>query len=744
MSSHRRLSTPRMLVLALLTVVFGALPAPARAMEFPAGSLIIPMDVNYQNYGMLQAYGLVYRLIDHGVPVYWIFAWNKTMRPGCDPADGCPWDCTDPVDGGPCLFRTLTPDFWTTAVVVYDDAGLRTAGDPVPLHGYRGAPFVIHADDAAAARAVIDAWNNPALFPDAPWAQRSVFSVVSVHDAPVPFDAPLLSSALILEFVPLPAILADGREAEFAAVLRAAGIPQSDGTEFSDAPCEPGTCGPGTARPDLLPPALLSPERGNCLAGQPADTFTPLLDSVGRPRYSHLAMAGFTMAQRESVICRAGPCAPGDGGPWCYDSPLDFHGHRALLQLKAFQAAGGWLFALGEAVYALENAAKNSGWPQFDYAAPGRFVVGSPAYITCPCFEPDTVCVTSGCLNDWSGVYFDCCMPADPVLRTVGLVPVPAAEVTFGETGSLDRFWQQFDGDLFAPLGPLGLLGLVEPDQRDTLLQDSRSWIASEGGGHLNLGFGASMVYLADVRLDTALPITAHAPTNLARLYLNTLFLANRPTVVDTVNPTVVLSPFWADCPEPQSPFRTRFHFSLESPILTTADEIRLELSLPSGVVFHTCEPEATLDGHRVIWPLTGREGSWDLNCTFTLPGEGIFRFPFDFFTSHLSTLGTSSRLSNAFDLEVSGTLDQDGDGLPACTPCEDYAFAWCGDDPAYDDYGPWDEGCDEGPYDNPTDRKGPFGCVCTAGARPGHTAPAPSLLWLLPLALGIFVRRRG
>ena len=45
---------------------------------FEAGSLIIPMDVAYQNGGMFQAYGLLFQLLRQGVPVSWIIEPTKT------------------------------------------------------------------------------------------------------------------------------------------------------------------------------------------------------------------------------------------------------------------------------------------------------------------------------------------------------------------------------------------------------------------------------------------------------------------------------------------------------------------------------------------------------------------------------------------------------------------------------------------------------------------------------------------
>lgn len=65
--------TCRAFVAALsLATIFA--PSSALAEDFPAGSLIIPMDIDYQDMGMFEAYGLVYELLRNDVPVDWVLA----------------------------------------------------------------------------------------------------------------------------------------------------------------------------------------------------------------------------------------------------------------------------------------------------------------------------------------------------------------------------------------------------------------------------------------------------------------------------------------------------------------------------------------------------------------------------------------------------------------------------------------------------------------------------------------------
>ena len=67
--------------LALVTALLA--PRLASADEFEVGSFIIPMDTDYQDEGMLRAYGLVYALLSNDVPVRWVIASDK-VQDGAD------------------------------------------------------------------------------------------------------------------------------------------------------------------------------------------------------------------------------------------------------------------------------------------------------------------------------------------------------------------------------------------------------------------------------------------------------------------------------------------------------------------------------------------------------------------------------------------------------------------------------------------------------------------------------------
>jgi hypothetical protein len=146
---------------------------------FEPGTLIIPMDTDHQDMGMLEAYGLVYQLLLAEVPIRW------AIEPGKQLGDA---------------------DFTTSAV------DLRS-GMEVVDHGYRGGPFLIHPDDVALAMPVVEAWldENPDT---------------NVHESTAPFEA--FISRLLLH-APTIAIFADGNEDIARDYLLAAKIPDSTG-----------------------------------------------------------------------------------------------------------------------------------------------------------------------------------------------------------------------------------------------------------------------------------------------------------------------------------------------------------------------------------------------------------------------------------------------------------------------------------------------------------------------------------
>lgn len=162
----------------------------AESVSFQAGSLIIPMDTaaSGQDFGMLRAYGLVYTLLRHRIPVHWVIAPGKS-------ADG--------ID--------FVPDTHPENSL----ADVR-GGGPIPAsRAYRGGPFVIAAEDAAAAEPIIHAWQS---HPD------DVTVVHRLTAGSFPADV-----ARVLRSAPRIAVLMDGYESVAMNNLNAAGIPDSSG-----------------------------------------------------------------------------------------------------------------------------------------------------------------------------------------------------------------------------------------------------------------------------------------------------------------------------------------------------------------------------------------------------------------------------------------------------------------------------------------------------------------------------------
>ena len=157
---------------------------------FYPGALIIPMDTaagrTNQNNGMWRAYGLVYKLLQNGIPVYWAIKSYKAYQE------------TD-------FTCSQTTDIRTSAVYTNPS--------------YNGGPFIIAAANSTTARAIIDAWNQGQTY------------IVQVHQytGTGTFQAPIYR---ILKAAPSISILrhTDPRTATFQDAfnyLNTAGIPDS-------------------------------------------------------------------------------------------------------------------------------------------------------------------------------------------------------------------------------------------------------------------------------------------------------------------------------------------------------------------------------------------------------------------------------------------------------------------------------------------------------------------------------------
>lgn len=164
--------------IVLYSLLLCLLSPGAFAETLAPGSYIIPMDTDYQDDGMLKAYGLVYQLLLADVPVRWCIQPGKAYG-GTD-------------------FTASATDVETSAVV--------------SSHDYRGGPFAISSTDAAAALPVITAWQTN--------------HVTAVHEATTSFDCEV---SRLLVNAPTIAMVADGNQKVAREYMEAAGIPDSIG-----------------------------------------------------------------------------------------------------------------------------------------------------------------------------------------------------------------------------------------------------------------------------------------------------------------------------------------------------------------------------------------------------------------------------------------------------------------------------------------------------------------------------------
>ena len=400
----------RILALSVCLVTVTAFTAHAQFdRTFPAGSIIIPMDVTYQDTGMLQAYGLVYQLLAQDVRVYWVIDNDKEWHHGaCDtPGDECAWDCAEEGSGIKCPYPTGSPDFFTGAMVLWDGDGALATGATITRHGYRAGPFVVDAADADAARTIIDAWNDPDLWDANPWAQRSEFSVVSAHEATESFDGYVLRELIA---APTIAVFADGNEGIATGYLRAAGIPQSNGLEFPGGNCGDDDCGPGTDNPDMLTVPSIMGDMGTCDAPNLDHRNGALFNPDGSPAYCQIMSMHWGVNQRERVECDGGGCPATQEE--CSGETFTFHGHEVVAEVREFLRSATHFFAECQAVNAYENTVPNPDWPYLDdEGRRGHFLTteGNPPDCGGSCDSPegDFECVEGGCGGR------DCCLPRD-------------------------------------------------------------------------------------------------------------------------------------------------------------------------------------------------------------------------------------------------------------------------------------------------------------------------------------------
>ncbi len=215
-------------------LLFGVLAPAAEGemVDFPAGSLIVPMDSCWQpngdgamNYsfrlagcdagvddrGIFQAYGLVIELLRRGCPVAWVIRPDKADRQELDfiidgRRDGIPSAPVSRLAGADST--PLDPPARTVRWI--EGGHARIENFAAHVVDYRGGPFVIHRQDLDEnARSVVAA-----------------FAGVKVHRAEAPFSAPV--AKLLQPMSGEVAVLGDGNRAMLHNFLRGAGLVEGE------------------------------------------------------------------------------------------------------------------------------------------------------------------------------------------------------------------------------------------------------------------------------------------------------------------------------------------------------------------------------------------------------------------------------------------------------------------------------------------------------------------------------------
>jgi hypothetical protein len=527
------------------------IPRVARASDktFGPGSLIIPMDLSYQSRGMFQAYGLVYQLLKQGVHVHWIIDPNKTWHAAaCDTAGNlCAWDCAIEGSGVKCPYPTASPDVTATTKVIWDDAGVAARDAVLGTHGYRGGPFAIDAADHDAALAIIDVWNDQSKWAANPWAKRSVFHVTSVHEATVAFTG---NSAREMIAAPTIAVFADGNEDIATGYLRAAGIPQSSGSEFPSAKCGASNCGPSTANPDMLTEEAIAGDLGTCDAPNLDHKNGALFKADGTPAFCQIMSMHWGVNERERVACAGGNCPATQAQ--CTGQKFTFNGHEVVAEVRAFLAYPTHFFAECQAVNAYENTVPNPAWPYLDDAGrDGHFLTTTGAPPLCPantCTNSDYQCVQGACGGQ------ACCLPkpatwkdlpgyevaAQPASATVKVlrpdVPYNQLDGAFGTTGGSEPSYNlsSYLGTTYKNNRQVTLLtGANGPGDQDLWMSgflDGCGDIILKPGVRHAAGCEGKISYLGGHQYSTTIPVASGSQSQGTRLFLNALFEAQCTT----------------------------------------------------------------------------------------------------------------------------------------------------------------------------------------------------------------------
>ncbi len=732
---------------------------------FEAGTLIIPMDLAYQDHGLFQAYGLVFQLLRQNVTVYWVIDPDKVWHHApCDEAgDECEWSCAEEASGLRCPYPTASPDFFASAVVAWDSEGALDPGSEISSHGYRGGPFVIDVADRERALEIIDAWNDQSLWPENPWAERTVFQVVTVHEASAAFDGYVRKEMIA---APTIAVFSDGNENIATGYLRAAGIPQSNGLEFPADRCRDLDCGPGTDNPDMLTVESVMGDMGTCDAPNRDHRNGALFTSDGIPAYCQIMSMHWDVRDRETVECDGNRCP--DTEEECTGESITYHGHEVVAEVRQFLQFPTHFFAECQAVNAYENTIPNPQWPYLDDPErEGHFLTTTGHPPDCPCTENDFECVVGGC-DDGER---DCCLPSSDKEQGAGFliaerpdgatlqilhpgIPYNQLDGAFETVGGSepaynlsDYLGTEYENDMDVTFitGPDG------PGDQDVWMTGYVDGVCDIGDDEFNpvgeCTFG-KVSYLGGHAYSTNVPLSEHADSQGTRLFLNALFEADCVTTVG--QPDLRVS--WAGdgiAAAQSLPFEVRQSVYFTNEGQGTALDAVLIVTPPAEMATTDFEEGGTLDGELLSWEIgsigtiAGPAGSppssgtrW-LTSSITSYGEHTYEAVIEY------RVGVSTIRTTPVSLTLRVLEDADGDGVPDVNDpapndpnaCGDVDGDSCDDcsvsgqsDPAND--GPDSDGdgiCDAGDTEGDAGADGGSnsddseGCSCRVSGVPGN-----------------------
>ncbi|MBL4636959.1 MAG: hypothetical protein JKY56_24110 [Kofleriaceae bacterium] len=758
---------------ALVVVDTGVANAEDR--EFSAGSLIIPMDQSYQDRGMLQAYGLLFQLLRQGVPVSWVIDPNKTWHDAdCDTmGDSCSWDCEIEGSGVKCEYPTASPDFFVASKVVADDLGNLAPGDLISNHGYRGGPFVVAAAFKIQAMAIITEWNNQSS--SEPWSDRTIFGVVSVHEATAAFTGNVAKDMVA---APSIAVFSDGNENIATQYIRAAGIRQSNGLEFPANKCGDNDCGPGTNNPDMLTVPSIMGDMGTCDNLNYDHKNGSLFTEDGLPAYCQIMSMHWGIKDREKVECDGGKCP--DLQSQCAGETITYHGHEVVAEVRKFLEYPVHFFAECQAVNAYENTTPNPDWPFLDDAArDGHFLTTLGVPPNCPCTDAAFECISGGCNGN------DCCLPifkpdisegagllsaTQPDSATIQILHPEVAynqqDGRFGTTGgsepsySLSEYFgteYQNGRDVTFVTGPLGpgdhdvwMTGYVD-GACDIVGNDD---VGSGMTGECNTG---KVSYLGGHNYKVALPMSANDETHGARLFLNALFEADCVTSVGQPDMVLDFANNILTIAAQTSPISVDISALYRNQGRGVALDAVFSMLAPNGVSV-SAVAMGSIDAQRAVWDVGSISSDPVLNGAPPSSGQRTATLEFSDFGEYdlslnmnykvgLSTLDAPTRT-----VTIRVLLDSDGDGIgdvddsdpnnpnacgdtdnDTCDDCTSGSYDTSNDGPDSDGDGI----CDAGDSDADGGSKS-SGCGCQTT---DPTAPASGFLFFILFAL--YQRRR-